>query len=133
MGTTPNHPALEQLDLKHRMIPVRGITLHAVEGGEGPLVVLLHGFPELWYSWRHQIRPLVEAGYRVVAVDQRGYNLSDKPAGVKSYHARELAADVAALIEALGEDQADLVAHDWGGAVAWVVAMLHNKVMVCLR
>jgi pimeloyl-ACP methyl ester carboxylesterase len=93
-----------------------------VEAGSGPLVVLLHGFPEFWYSWRHQIPALAAAGYRVVAPDLRGYNLSEKPPGVGAYSMRALVGDVVALARAAGAEQFHLVGHDWGGAVAWAVA-----------
>jgi pimeloyl-ACP methyl ester carboxylesterase len=92
-----------------------------------PLAILLHGFPEFWYSWRHQIVPLADAGFRVVAPDMRGYNLSDKPAGVANYTVEVLADDVAQLIEALGETSATVIGHDWGGMVAWWFAMRHPR------
>jgi len=106
-----------------------GVRLHYVEAGEGPLVVLLHGFPEFWYSWRNQIDPLTEAGFRVVAPDMRGYNLSDKPPGVKAYDTDLLAADIAGLIRERGAERAFLVGHDWGAGVAWVTAMNHPDVV----
>ena len=101
--------------------------LHYVEAGEGPLVVLLHGFPEFWYGWRHQISALAKAGFRVVAPDMRGYNLSSKPAGVAAYDADLLARDVRDLIAERGAERAFLAGHDWGGAVAWVTAMNHGE------
>ncbi|HKG93914.1 MAG TPA: alpha/beta fold hydrolase [Gemmatimonadaceae bacterium] len=101
---------------------VGGVRLHYVEAGSGPLVVLLHGFPQLWLCWRHQIGPLAAAGFRAVALDMRGYNLSDKPRGVRHYTLDRLAADVEGLIAALGHRSADVVAHDWGGIVAWHLA-----------
>ncbi|HYH46798.1 MAG TPA: alpha/beta hydrolase [Thermoanaerobaculia bacterium] len=120
-------------DARHRVFEVRGLRLHAVEAGpaEGPLLVLLHGFPEFWYGWRHQIAPLAEAGFRVLALDQRGYNVSSKPRGVAAYNLDELAGDVAVVIaEAAGsagsggsDSRAFLVGHDWGGAVAWWTAL----------
>ncbi len=114
---------LDESKLSHRFTERSGVRLHYVEAGDGPLVVLLHGFPELWYSWRHQIPALVEAGYRVIAPDMRGYNLSDKPRGVAAYGLGELTADVAALIEASGAERAAaVVGHDWGAAVAWTFA-----------
>ncbi|WP_437603976.1 alpha/beta fold hydrolase [Sorangium sp. So ce590] len=114
---------LDESKLSHRFTERSGVRLHYVEAGEGPLVVLLHGFPEFWYSWRHQIAALVEAGYRVIAPDMRGYNLSDKPRGVAAYALAELTADVAALIEASGAERAAaVVGHDWGGGVAWAFA-----------
>ncbi|HVX63536.1 MAG TPA: alpha/beta hydrolase [Pirellulales bacterium] len=101
-----------------------GLRLHVATAGpaDGPLVVLLHGFPEFWYGWRKQIEPLADEGFCVWAPDQRGYNLSDKPPGVKAYALDQLAADVTGLIDAAGRRQAILVGHDWGGAVAWHVA-----------
>jgi epoxide hydrolase 4 len=110
-----------------RMVDVGPVRLHVVEAGNGPLVVLLHGFPEFWYSWRRQIPALAEAGFRVVAPDMRGYNLSDKPRGLESYSGEALAGDVRGLIEALGEERAHVVGHDWGGQVAWETAMRHPE------
>jgi pimeloyl-ACP methyl ester carboxylesterase len=112
-------------------LPGDGIELHAVLAGpeDGPLAVLLHGFPECWYSWRHQIPVLARAGYRVVAVDQRGYNLSDKPRGVRHYQVDLLAADIVTLIHSLGREAATLVAHDWGGLAAWRLAMDYPQVV----
>ncbi len=113
----------------HREAVVNGVRLHYVEQGQGPLVVLLHGFPEFWYSWRHQIPALAEAGFRVIAPDQRGYNTSEKPRGVRSYRVEHLVDDVAALIQHAGESRATVVGHDWGGAVAWAVPMLRPEVV----
>ena len=90
------------------------VRLHYVEGGDGPLVVLLHGFPEFWYGWRLQIEPLVAAGFRVVAPDTRGYNLSSKPEGFEAYAVDLLAADIRGLIVERGAESALLVGHDWG-------------------
>lgn len=106
-------------------LPGDGVQLHTVLAGpeDGPLAVLLHGFPECWYSWRHQIPALARAGYRVVAPDQRGYNLSDKPKGVCHYRIDHLTADIVGLIRALGREWATIVGHDWGGVVAWRLAM----------
>ncbi|HEX2136049.1 MAG TPA: alpha/beta hydrolase [Microvirga sp.] len=106
---------------------VDGVALHAVEAGpeDGPLVILLHGFPEFWWGWRRQIGPLARAGFRVVAPDQRGYGTSDKPAGLRAYELDLLAADVAGLVEAHGRSRAHLVGHDWGGLVAWWAASRH--------
>jgi pimeloyl-ACP methyl ester carboxylesterase len=106
-----------------------GIRLHYVEAGEGPLVVLLHGFPEFWYSWRNQIGPLAQAGYHVVAPDMRGYNLSDKPVGWRKYNADPLAHDIAGLIRHFGDERAYLVGHDWGAAVAYMTAMRHPELL----
>ncbi len=105
--------------------------LHYVEAGpsEGPLVVLLHGFPDFWYSWRHQIPALAAAGFRAVAPDMRGYNLSSKPAALSAYEPRRLAGDIRDLIRERGAERAFLAGHDWGAAVAWVVAMAHPEVV----
>src|SRR6201994_3612264 len=99
--------------------------LHYVEAGEGPLVVLLHGFPEFWYGWRPQIQPLAAAGFRVVAPDTRGYNLSSKPDGVAEYDVGKLADDIRGLIHERGADSAMVAGHDWGGSIAWELAMNH--------
>jgi pimeloyl-ACP methyl ester carboxylesterase len=103
-----------------------GVRIHYVTRGRGPLVVLLHGFPDFWYGWRHQIGPLSRR-YQVAAPDLRGYNLSDKPAGVDQYGFPYLVADVAAVIHDLGRDRATIVGHDWGGAIAWMFAILHPE------
>jgi pimeloyl-ACP methyl ester carboxylesterase len=115
--------------LTHQLVHSNGIKLHAVEAGpaDGPLVILLHGFPEFWYSWRYQIEALAQAGFRVVAPDQRGYNLSDKPKKISAYNLDELAADVAGLIDALGREKIYLVGHDWGAAVAWWAAIKYPQ------
>jgi pimeloyl-ACP methyl ester carboxylesterase len=114
--------------LRHAEIEVApGIRLHYVEAGEGPLVVLLHGFPDFWYGWRRQIPALATAGFRVVAPDLRGYNLSSKPPGVRDYGIRTLTEDVACLIERLGENQAHVVGHDMGAGIAWTFAMAHGE------
>jgi len=114
------------MDLADRFADVgNGVRLHYVEAGSGPLVVLLHGFPEFWWSWRHQIPVLAEAGYRVVAVDMRGYGQSHAPSSWREYRMETLAGDIAGLITALGEQKAFVVGHDWGAAVAWMVATLH--------
>ncbi|TYL37062.1 alpha/beta hydrolase [Natronococcus pandeyae] len=104
---------------------VNGVRLHAVTAGDAddPLVVLLHGFPEFWYTWREQIEPLVEAGYRVVVPDQRGYNLSEKPQDVRAYQLRDLSRDIVDLIASEGRETAHVVGHDWGGIVAWDLAL----------
>jgi len=119
-------------DWTHRKETVNGVRLHWVEAGCGPVVVLLHGFPEFWYSWRHQIAALVHAGFRVVAPDLRGYNESDKPVGVHHYRMSILVDDVAGLIRRVGESQAAVVGHDWGGLIAWQVAMRRPEVVTKL-
>jgi pimeloyl-ACP methyl ester carboxylesterase len=114
---------------RHRLVDVGEVKLHCVEAGSGPLVVLLHGFPEFWWSWRYQIPALAKGGFRVVAPDLRGYNLSDKPPRVKDYAIDKLTGDVAGLIGALGEKKAHVVGHDWGAAVAWEFAMHHPALL----
>jgi pimeloyl-ACP methyl ester carboxylesterase len=110
-------------------VPTNGINLHVVQSGpqSGSLVILLHGFPEFWYGWRRQIQPLAESGYRVWAPDQRGYNLSDKPAGYENYQMEVLARDVLGLIDAAGVEKCYLAGHDWGAAVAWWVALRYPE------
>lgn len=110
--------------MNYSFIETNRIRLNVAQDGpdEGPLVILLHGFPEFSYGWKKQIPALVSAGYRVWVPDQRGYNLSDKPEGLAAYSLDELAADVIGLIDAAGQRQAFLVGHDWGAAVAWWVA-----------
>ncbi|HXJ07721.1 MAG TPA: alpha/beta hydrolase [Candidatus Acidoferrum sp.] len=105
------------------------IELHAVAAGppNGPVVLLLHGFPEFWYSWRNQIAPLVAAGFRVIVPDQRGYNTSSKPRGARSYALSHLISDVLAIADHLGQPRIFLAGHDWGAAVAWSVALLHPQ------
>jgi pimeloyl-ACP methyl ester carboxylesterase len=105
------------------------VQLHYVEAGEGPLVLLLHGFPEFWYGWRLQIQPLAAAGFRVVAPDMRGYNLSSRPDGVEAYDTGKLADDIRGLIHERGAESALLVGHDWGGTAAWATAMNHPEVV----
>ena len=116
-------------ELREGYAEVGDVRLHYVEAGDGPLVVLLHGFPEFWYGWRRQIAPLAAAGFRVVAPDLRGYNLSSKPDGVNAYGAGELAADVRGLIQERGAESAHVVGHDWGGTAAWTLAMNHPEVV----
>lgn len=114
---------------RHGDMAVNGVRLHYVEAGTGPLVVLLHGFPEFWYSWRYQIPALADAGYRVIAPDMRGYNTSEKPRGVAAYSVETLTDDVAGLIDQAGAEKAVIVGHDWGGAVAWNVPMRHPRLV----
>lgn len=105
-----------------RFAVVNGVRLHYVEAGAGPLVVLLHGFPNCWHLWRRQIPALAAAGCRVVAPDLRGYNLSEKPDGVRAYRVAEVARDVTELIAHCGAESAAVVGHDWGGVIAWRLA-----------
>ena len=122
-------------DFTHQTIQVNDLRMHLVSEGaeDAPLIVLLHGFPEFWYSWRHQIKPLAAAGYRVVAVDQRGYNLTDKHG---PYDIFTLSDDIAGLIRALGyQKAAAVIGHDWGGVVTWTFGARHanmlEKLIVC--
>ncbi len=113
----------------HREGSVGEVRLHWVEAGEGPLVVLLHGFPETWRCWRRQIPALVEAGFRVAAPDLRGYGRSEKPKGSRAYTRDRLVADVVGLVRALGAERAHLAGHDWGGIVSWYTAMHHPELV----
>lgn len=110
--------------LEKRFVPVNSINLHVVLAGpeDGEPILFLHGFPEFWYGWHHQIHFLADKGYRVIAPDQRGYNLSDKPGGVRNYAIPHISKDASELIKALGYDQVNLAGHDWGAAIAWDVA-----------
>jgi epoxide hydrolase 4 len=127
---TTTSPAIDAgIGLREGFAEVGDVQLHYVEAGDGPLVLLLHGFPEFWYGWRQQIAPLVEAGFRVVAPDLRGYNLSSKPDGFADYTADKMATDVRGLIRELGAESAMVVGHDWGGSVAWSLAMNHPEVV----
>ena len=117
------------ISLREGFATIGEVELHYVEAGHGPMVVLLHGFPEFWYGWREQIEPLVKAGFRVVAPDLRGYNLSSKPDGYTAYTADKLAGDIRGLIHELGAESAMVIGHDWGGSVAWTLAMNHPEVV----
>jgi epoxide hydrolase 4 len=120
---------LENTELRDGFAELDDVRLHYVEAGDGPLIILLHGFPEFWFGWRLQIPPLAAAGFRVVAPDLRGYNQSSRPAGVAAYTAEALAADVRGLVRERGAESALLVGHDWGGTVAWATAMNHPEVV----
>jgi pimeloyl-ACP methyl ester carboxylesterase len=111
-------------EITHRHVDVNGLRMHVAEAGTGPLVLLLHGFPECWYSWRHQLPAIAAAGYRVVAPDQRGYCRTGGPADVSAYTILHMVGDVVRLIAALGEERAVVVGHDWGAPVAWHTAQL---------
>jgi epoxide hydrolase 4 len=113
----------------HRTVAVGEVKLHAVEMGEGRPVILLHGFPELWWSWRRQLPALARAGLHAVAPDLRGYGGSDRPPDVEAYALPRLVDDVAGLVRALGAGRASLVGHDWGGAVAWSLAARHPELV----
>ena len=109
-----------------QMIDTNGVTLRTVVKGEGPLVILLHGWPQGWYLWRHQIEPLVAAGYRVAVPDQRGFGGSSAPPAIEDYNIRKMAGDVVGLAKALGYDKFNLIGHDWGCLIAWNTALLHE-------
>jgi len=106
-------------------IETNGVRLRAAVQGQGPLIVLVHGFPESWYSFRHQLDPLTRAGYRVAAIDVRGYGGSDKPQAIEAYSMKQLTSDVAGVVDALGGEPAVLVGHDWGAPIVWTTSMLH--------
>jgi pimeloyl-ACP methyl ester carboxylesterase len=110
-------------EIGHRYVAANGLRMHIAEAGEGPLVLLLHGFPECWYSWRHQLTALAEAGFHAVAPDQRGYARTGGPQAVEDYALPHLAGDVVALLAALGAPAATVVGHDWGALVAWHTAL----------
>jgi pimeloyl-ACP methyl ester carboxylesterase len=120
----PNVPGIERTFQE-----VNGVELHTVSAGEpdDPLIVLLHGFPEFWYEWHEYVAPLVDAGYRVVVPDQRGYNRSDKPDSLDAYSIDTLSTDVVGLIETAGRERAHVVGHDWGAAVAWDLALRYPE------
>lgn len=110
-----------------RTIESNGIRMRIAEMGKGPLVLLVHGWPESWYSWRHQLPALAKAGYRAVAPDMRGYGKSDKPAAVEEYSIQKVTADLVGILDALGEKQAILIGHDWGAIVTWQAMLLHPQ------
>jgi epoxide hydrolase 4 len=111
--------------VQHFFQTANGIRLHCVHEGEGAPVLMLHGFPDFWYSWRHQFPALSSSGYRSIAIDLRGYNLSERPRGVAAYKLETLAGDVASLIDALGDERPVVIGHDWGGIIGWHLAMHH--------
>ena len=110
--------------LNHRHLTVNGIRMHIAEAGSGPLIVLCHGWPELWYSWRHQLPMLAEAGFHAVAPDMRGFGETEAPADIASYTILHNVGDVVGLVAALGESEAIIIGHDWGAPVAWTAAMM---------
>ena len=109
----------------HRSAKLSEITMHIAESGDGPPVILLHGFPELWYSWRHQLPALADAGYHAVAPDQRGYGTTSIPTTVTDYDINHLTGDVVDLIDHLGATRATVIGHDFGALVAWALALIH--------
>ena len=112
------------IEIRHRTVDSNGIRMHVAEAGDGPVVVLCHGFPESWYSWRHQLVALAEAGYHAVAPDQRGYGQTDRPEAIDAYTLLHLVGDIVGLLDALGAPTAVVVGHDWGAPVAWHAALL---------
>lgn len=110
--------------LTHKHIDTNGIRMHVAEAGSGFPVLLCHGFPEIWYSWRHQLRALAEAGFRAIAPDQRGYGDTDVPAASDQYTIHHLVGDLTGLLDALGIEKAAIVGHDWGGLVVWQMALM---------
>ncbi|CAL0302308.1 unnamed protein product [Lupinus luteus] len=121
--------------IEHRTIEVNGINMHIAEKGEGPIVLFLHGFPELWYSWRHQIQYISSKGYHAVAPDLRGYGDTDAPTSITSYTVFHIVGDIIALIDSLGVEKVYLVAHDWGAIIGWYLSLFRPdriKAYVCL-
>jgi pimeloyl-ACP methyl ester carboxylesterase len=111
-------------EIQHRTVETNGIRMHIAEQGAGPLAVLCHGFPESWYSWRHQLTALAQAGFHAVAPDMRGYGQTDRPQAIDQYTMLHLVGDMVGLVDALGADSAVIVGHDWGAPVAWHAALL---------
>lgn len=116
------------MTIQHQWRTVNGVNLHLATAGSGPLIILLHGFPEFWFSWRHQI-PVLAEHYTVVAPDMRGYNKSDKPSRVADYEIQQLVEDVVQLVRSFGAERAIFVGHDWGGLVAWEVAFRYPQLV----
>ena len=138
VGWIPDRYGGATLKIEHQLIETNGVTLHVATAGppDGKLVLLLHGFPEYWYGWRHQIPVLAAAGFRVVVPDQRGFNESERPEGVTPYATAELAADAAGLIRAFGRESAFVVGHDFGATVAWWLSLTEPSMierLVCRR
>jgi pimeloyl-ACP methyl ester carboxylesterase len=119
-------------ELKHRFVETNGISMHVAEQGRGRLVVLCHGFPELWYSWRHQLTALADAGFHAVAPDQRGYGQTDRPIPIHSYNIFQLTGDMVGLVQAMGEEEAVVIGHDWGSVVASHCALLRPDVFTAV-
>jgi pimeloyl-ACP methyl ester carboxylesterase len=124
VASLENPRAAGRTEIGHRFVETNGIRMHIAEAGSGPLVLLLHGFPEVWYSWRHQLVALAGAGFHAVAPDQRGYGRTERPDEVERYTMLHLVGDVIGLLDALGEERAVVVGHDWGAPVAWNTALM---------
>src|SRR5882724_4511533 len=118
--------------IRHRTIALNGIDMHVAEAGAGPLVVMCHGWPELWYSWRHQLRALAGAGFHAVAPDMRGFGETTAPDDVAAYTILHNVGDMVALVAALGEKRALIVGHDWGAPVAWHAAMFRPDIFTAV-
>ncbi|KAI3968534.1 hypothetical protein MKX01_007844 [Papaver californicum] len=114
---------MEDMGINHRMIDVNGIKMHVAEKGEGPILLLVHGFPSLWYCWRHQILSLAASGYRAIAPDLRGYGDTDTPISPQSYTCFHIVGDLVALIDTLGQDKVFVVGHDWGAIISWYLCL----------
>ena len=112
------------MPITHRTIQTNGINMHIAEAGEGPLVIMCHGWPESWYSWRHQLQALGDAGFHAVAPDQRGYGQTDRPEAIDQYTQFHMIGDIIGLMDALGEETAVIAGHDWGAPIAWNTALL---------
>ena len=119
-------------EIQHRQIPANGIEMYVAEAGVGPLVLLCHGWPELWYSWRHQLKALAEAGFRAVAPDMRGFGQTSAPQDVAAYTIFHHVGDMVALVAALGETRAVIVGHDWGAPVAWHAAQMRPDIFTAV-
>jgi len=115
-------------ELKHRSIVANGIRVHLAEAGAGPLVLMVHGFPESWYSWRHQLHAIADAGFHAVAIDVRGYGRSSRPAAIEEYRMLQHVADNLGVVEALGDSHAIIIGHDWGAPIAANSALLRPDV-----
>lgn len=122
-------------DIQHKMMSVNGITMHVAEKGEGPVILFLHGFPELWYSWRRQILALSSMGFHAVAPDLRGYGDTEAPDAISAYNCLHVVGDLVALLDAIGAEQVFLVGHDWGAMIGWYLCLFRPeriKAFVCL-
>src|ERR1700749_3149733 len=115
-------------EIVHRTVEANGIAIHLAEAGSGPVVLLCHGFPESWYSWRHQLKALAEAGYHAVAPDMRGYGKTDQPRDIDQYSMLHLVGDMVGLVGPLGSSEAAIVGHDWGAPVAWPAALFRPDI-----
>src|SRR5207302_8914290 len=113
------------VEVRHRQIRANGLSMHVAEAGDGFPVVMCHGFPELWYSWRHRIRALSKAGFRAIAPDMRGYGDTDRPEPVEAYTQKQIVADIVGMLDALALKKCVIVGHDWGGMTAWNAPLMY--------